>query len=58
MTSLVQNGLRIDFLHEFPFLDWSLPFLEKRGEYWWLPENQAGELPLMFSLKAIRPSAS
>jgi SAM-dependent methyltransferase len=55
VTALIENGLRVEFLHEFPFLDWSLPFLEKRGRYWWLPEEREGEIPLMFSLKASKP---
>jgi hypothetical protein len=47
-------GLRIDSLHEWPVLDWELPFLEKRGDVWVYPGP--GELPLSFSLKASRPA--
>ena len=55
ITSVAEAGLTIDFLHEWPFLDWEVPFLERRGDSWWLPEDQPGELPLSFSLKASRP---
>lgn len=54
LTSLIDAGLRIDFLHEWPFLDWEVPFLEKRGELWFYPGE--GELPLSFSLRATKPS--
>lgn len=54
VTSLIDAGLRIDFLHEWPFLDWELPFLEKRGDVWVYPGP--GELPLSFSLKASKPA--
>jgi SAM-dependent methyltransferase len=53
VTSLAETGLRIEFLHEWPFLDWEMPFLEKRDDgRWWYPGP--GELPLSFSLKATK----
>jgi SAM-dependent methyltransferase len=57
VTAIATRGLRIDFLHEHRWLDWSLPFLEQApdGSYTW-PASQAGSLPLMFSLKATRPN--
>ena len=57
INALVDNGLRIDFLHEWPFLNWELPFLEKRDDgLWWYPGP--GELPLSFSLRATKEPAS
>ena len=53
VNSLIQAGLQLEFLHEFPFVNWPTPFLEKIGERKWeLPE---GELPLFFSLRARKP---
>ncbi len=58
VTVLAEAGLRIDFLHEFPFLFYPmLPFLERREDgTWWLPAAFPGELPLSFSLKATKPA--
>ena len=53
VTSLVAAGLRIQYLHEFPFCVYDMyPFLE-RGEdgYYYLP-GQAQSVPLMFSIRA------
>jgi SAM-dependent methyltransferase len=56
VTSLADAGLRIEFLHEFPFVDWPLPFVEQHDDgKWYLPADQEGELPLFFSLKASKP---
>jgi len=56
VTAVADAGLRIDFLHEFPFIFYPvLPFLEHRDGAWWLPAGQPGELPLSFSLKATKP---
>jgi SAM-dependent methyltransferase len=53
INSLVARGLHIEFLHEWPFLNWEMPFLEKRNDgLWWYPGP--GELPLSFSLKATK----
>ncbi|MEA2446920.1 MAG: hypothetical protein QOK47_557 [Actinomycetota bacterium] len=54
VTAVVGAGLQLEFLQEFPFLEWPLPFLEERDGAWWLPEGTP-ELPLSFSLKAIKP---
>ena len=57
VTAIATRGLRVEFLHEHRWLDWSLPFLERAsdGSYVW-PASQTGSLPLMFSLKATRPN--
>ena len=56
VTSLADAGLRIDFLHEFDFVEWPVDFLVKGedGRYR-LPPGTKGELPLFFSLKASKP---
>ena len=55
ISSLAGAGLHIDFLHEYPFVDWPVPFVEERGDRWQLPESQPGEIPLSFSLRATKP---
>lgn len=56
ITSLVSAGLRIQFVHEFPFAFWQVvPWLVKRNGLWWLPKRSKGELPLSFSLAARKP---
>jgi SAM-dependent methyltransferase len=55
-TALVRAGLRIDFLHEFPFTYWDKPFLVPRDDHTWEMPPGSGELPLMFSLKATKPA--
>jgi len=57
VTAVARAGLRIEFLHEFPFSSWPAPFLEPRDDRTWrLPSTVQGELPLFFSLKASKPS--
>lgn len=52
INSLIEAGLSIEFVHEFPFLSWKmLPFMVKRDGWWHLPDSYQ-KLPLMFSLKA------
>ncbi len=59
VTALIDAGLRIESLREFPWVDWQLDFLV-RGEdgKWRLPPEIAGELPLFFSLLAMKPTLS
>jgi len=57
VTVLASAGLRIELLHEWPFLAWELPFLVEHpdgNDTWQLPEHQDGEIPLMFSLRATK----
>jgi SAM-dependent methyltransferase len=57
VTALVDAGLTIKSLREYPFLDWKLDFLvEGPDGRWRLPPEMKGELPLMFSLLASKPS--
>ena len=59
VTALIDAGLRIESLEEHPYLDWAADFLvestTRRGRFV-LPPG-AGELPLMFSLRATKPAA-
>lgn len=45
VTALALAGLPIEFLHEWPFVDWEVPFLEKRDGRWWLPGRLHGRCP-------------
>ena len=56
LNSLINSGLRIEFLKEYPFVSWQMfPFLvEKEGGWWHLPEN-VEKIPLTFTLKASKP---
>jgi hypothetical protein len=57
VTALIDAGLRIDFLHEFDFAEWAIPFLVASDDgKWRLPSDSTGELPLFFSLKATKPA--
>jgi len=57
VSVLAEEGLRIDFLHEFPFVDWPLKFLVEASDGTWvLPPEVQGEVPLFFSLKATKPA--
>jgi len=56
VDALTDAGLRIEFLHEFPFMGWMrFPFLVPRGDgYYDLPEGMP-KIPLTFSMKATKP---
>jgi len=55
ISALTSQGLRIDFLHEWPFCEWELAGLEHRPEdgTWRQPEGEP-KLPLFFSLRATK----
>jgi len=50
---LIQAGLALEFVHEFPFTVYpAFPFLEKAADgYWYLP-GKAQTIPLLFSIRA------
>jgi SAM-dependent methyltransferase len=57
VTALVDAGLRIDSLREFPFVDWPVEFLvEAPDGTYRLPAGTPGELPLFFSILATKPA--
>jgi len=59
VTALIDAGLRIETLVEHPFLDWKVDFLDEDPDepgMWRMPPGSAGELPLMFSLRATKPA--
>ena len=54
--SLLRAGLRVTSFDEYPFMAWAFfPWMERRADgMWQLPSGQ-GDIPLMFSLRAIKP---
>jgi SAM-dependent methyltransferase len=55
VNALIDAGLRIDSLREFPFVDWKLDFLVQGADgLWRLPGQLDGRMPLFFALKATR----
>ena len=57
VSSLVDAGLRIESLREYPFCEWKLDFLvEGPDGRWRLPGDLDGRLPLFFSIRATRPA--
>lgn len=57
VTALLQAGLRLEYLHEFPFDSWRrFPFMRQdEAGRWWL-QGVKEDLPLTFSLRARKPS--
>jgi SAM-dependent methyltransferase len=56
VTALIEAGLRIEWLREYPFLGWKLDFLVQAADRTWrMPESARGELPLSFSILATKP---
>ena len=58
VTCLASAGLRIEYLHEHPWVPWKMfPFMvetEPGSGVWRLPEPDDARLPLLYSLKATR----
>ena len=56
VSAVAGAGMRVEFLHEFPFVEWPVPFLVRLDDGTWrLPPDAGGELPLFFSLRATSP---
>ncbi len=55
VNSLISAGLKIEYLHEFPFTEYkAFPFLEQGTDGWWRLNPGKAQLPLLFSLKATK----
>jgi ubiquinone/menaquinone biosynthesis C-methylase UbiE len=51
VNALIEAGLRIEFLHEFPFsTTGDRPFLVKREDGLWYHKDKSVKIPLMFSI--------
>ena len=57
INSLIDAGLSIEFLHEFPYAARAkFPFMVQGEDGWWrLPSDQHGTIPFLFSLQARKP---
>lgn len=54
-NSLVDAGLRIQFIHEFDFMHWKgLASMERCEDGMWRLPDPLARIPLLFSLKAVR----
>ena len=59
VTALIEAGLRIEFLHEFPFSTYKqLPFMEVSADGTVRLKEHNGSVPLLFSIKATKPETS
>jgi SAM-dependent methyltransferase len=56
LDSLIAAGLRVDFLHEFPFCVYSMfpSLMVKSSDGMWRLKEAEGMIPLMFSIKATK----
>ncbi len=56
LNSLIDAGLSIEFLHEFPYAARAkFPFMEKGADGWWRLPVQYVQIPFLFSLQARKP---
>lgn len=55
INSLIQAGLRIEFLNEYPFSVWRhFSFSEREADGFYYLKNQKAKIPLLFTLKAVK----
>lgn len=53
LTSLIEAGLRVDFVHEFDYTVYrAFPFLTRGEDGMWRMPPDVGQVPLLFSVKA------
>jgi len=56
VTSLTDAGLRIEFLHEFPFCAWEIfPFTVRGADGYYRIRDGGDLIPLLFSVRATKP---
>lgn len=57
MNALISAGLRIERVEELQHLDWEfMPWMEKIGDTYVLPESHRNKMPTQFSIRATKPS--
>jgi SAM-dependent methyltransferase len=55
VNSLLAVGLRIESFREYPFCAWKmLPFMVRDEDGWWRLPDGREDVPLMFSLRAVK----
>lgn len=56
VTAVAQAGLRIEYLHEFDTTNYPFaPYMDKVGDRAYRLQQHAESVPLMFSLRAVKP---
>jgi len=56
LSALAGHGLRIRSVREYPYGFWRrFPFMTEDANGWWHLDRQAGMIPLMWSVSAVRP---
>ena len=59
VTALIDAGLRIEFLHEFPFTCChAYPVMERGDDGWWQLPKHNDSFPQMFSIRASKQGMS
>lgn len=59
ISALIDAGLRIEFVHEFPFSTWAfLPITKEVEDGTVRLTKHDGSVPLLYSIKATKPEAS
>jgi SAM-dependent methyltransferase len=59
LNALIAAGLRIEFLHEFPFCMFrKFACMQQGADGWWRPAGYGDMLPMLFSLQAVKPPES
>jgi 2-polyprenyl-3-methyl-5-hydroxy-6-metoxy-1,4-benzoquinol methylase len=55
VNSLINAGLKIEFLNEYPFTVWKqFPFADLEEDGFYRLKGQKAEIPLLFTLKAVK----
>ncbi|NHJ31881.1 MAG: class I SAM-dependent methyltransferase [Asgard group archaeon] len=55
VNSLIEAGLKIEFLNEYNFSVWNqFPFMERSEDGYYRLKNQKADIPLLFTLKATK----
>jgi len=55
LNALADAGLRIEFVHEFPYAAWKMfPFMRQGRDGWWRLTKGHGYIPLMMSVRASK----
>jgi SAM-dependent methyltransferase len=59
LAALLGAGLRLSSFQEYPFLAWRMfPFMEPDAAGWWRLPDRFPQIPLMFSVKAMKPDGT
>lgn len=57
LNALIEAGLQIEFLHEFPFAPRAkFPFMQRGADGWWRLPDQYAQIPFLYSLMARKPA--